>query len=118
MKDIKLVTRIAQIGNVEHFQIGEDWESYEKRLQQYFKANEIIDAYKKVAVFLTVIVSHLYKLLHNLVSPSKPAEKSCDELTTVLKQHLVPKPIVKAERLKFCKHIQSLVRILQHIWHP
>ena len=34
-KNIKLVTRMAQIGKIEHFQIGEDWESYEERLQQY-----------------------------------------------------------------------------------
>ena len=36
-----------------------------------------------------------------------PAEKSYDGLTTVLKQHPVPKPIVKAERLKFCRCIQK-----------
>ena len=41
------------------------------------------------------------------MSPSKPAEKSYNELTTVLKQHLVPKPIVIAERLKFCRRIQK-----------
>ena len=37
-----------------------------------------MDADKKVAVFLTVIGSHLYKLLWNLqlVSPSKPTDKS------------------------------------------
>ena len=58
-------------------------------------------------MFLTVIGSHLYKLLRNLVSPNKPAEKSYEELTTVLKQHLVPKPIVIAERLKFRKQIQK-----------
>lgn len=98
---------MAQIGKIEHFQIGEDWESYEERLQQYFKANEITDADKKVAVFLTVVGSYLYKLLRNLVSPSKPAEKSYDEITTVLKQHLVPKPIVIAERLKFRRCVQK-----------
>ena len=105
--NIKLVTRMAQIGKIEHFQIGEDWESYEEHLQKYFKANEITDAGKQVAIFLTVVGSHLYKLLRNLVSPSKPAEKSYDELTTVLKQHLVPKPIVIAERLKFLRPIQK-----------
>ena len=98
---------MAQIGKIEHFQISEDWESYEERLQQYFKANGITDADKKVAVFLTVIGSHLYKLLRNLVSPAKPADKSYEELTQVLKQHLVPKPIIIAERLKFRKRIQK-----------
>ena len=52
-----------------------NWESCEEQLQQYFKANGVTDADKNVAVILTVIGSHLYKLLCNLVSPSKPAEK-------------------------------------------
>ena len=73
---------MAQIGKIEHFQIGEDWESYEERLQQYFKASRITNEEKQVAVFLTVIGSQLYKLLRNLVSPSKPAEKTYEQLTS------------------------------------
>ena len=98
---------MAHIGKIKYFQISEDWESYEEQLQQYFKTNGVTDADKKVVIFLTVIGSHLYKLLHNLVSPSKPAEKSYEELTIVLKHHLVPKPIVIAEKLKFQKWIQK-----------
>ena len=41
------------------------------------------------------------------MSPAKPADKSYEELTQVLKQHLVPKPIIIAERLKFRKRIQK-----------
>ena len=51
---------MAQIGKIEHFQIGEDWESYEECIQQYFKANGITNEEKQVGVFLTVIGSHLY----------------------------------------------------------
>ena len=98
---------MAQIGKIEHFQISEGWESYDECLQQYFKANGITDADKKVTVFLTIIGSRLYKLLCNLVSLAKPADKLCEELTQVLKQHLVPKLIIIAERLKFCKRIQK-----------
>ena len=86
-----MLITIETLSLIEHFQIGKDWESYEECLQQYFKANKITDANKKVAVFLTVVGSYLYKLLCNLVSSSKPAEKSYDKLTTLLKQHLVPK---------------------------
>ena len=42
-----------------------------------------------------------------MVSPAKPADKSYEDLTQVLKQHLVPKPIIIAERLKFCKRVQK-----------
>ena len=58
MTNIKLATRMTQIGKIEHFQIGADWESYEERLHQYFKANGITNEEKQVAVFLTVIGSH------------------------------------------------------------
>ena len=58
-------------------------------------------------MFLTVIGSHLYKLLRNLVSSSKPAEKTYEQLTAVIKQHLVPKPIVIAESLRFRKCMQK-----------
>ena len=70
--------RMAQIGKIDHFQIGEDWESYEECLQQYFKANGIT----------------VYKLLRNLVSPSKPAATGA-------------KVNCQAERLKFRKRIQK-----------
>ena len=42
-----------------------------------------------------------------MVSPAKPADKSYEDLTQVLKQHLVPKPIIIAERLKFRKRVQN-----------
>ena len=40
-------------------------------------------------------------VLRNLVAPSKPQDKSMLELTTVLKKHFEPKPIVIAERFYF-----------------
>ena len=57
---------MVQIGKVEHFQSGDDWESYEEHLQQYSTTNNITKEEKKVAVFLTIVGSHLYKLLRNL----------------------------------------------------
>ena len=63
---------------------------------------------------LTVIKSNLYKLLCNLVSP---AEGTFEQLTAVIKQHLVHKPIVTAGRITFYILYRSLVRAFQHIWH-
>lgn len=70
---------MVNIGKIEQFQTGDDWEAYEERLQQYFKANGIKDA-DRVAVFLTVIGGTLYKFLKNLTSPDKPADKSYSDL--------------------------------------
>ena len=71
--NVKLATRMANIGKIEEFQTGDDWEVYKECLQQYLKANGIKDA-ERVAVFLTVIGNPLYKLLRNLTSPDKPAD--------------------------------------------
>ena len=71
--NVKLATRMANIGKIEEFQTGDDWEVYKECLQQYLKANGIKDA-DRVAVFLTVIGNTLYKLLRNLTSPDKPAD--------------------------------------------
>ena len=38
---------MAAHGKLEQFHVGqEDWESYEERLQQYFVANDIVEAKK------------------------------------------------------------------------
>jgi len=42
-----------------------------------------------------------------LVSPAKLIDKSYENLTKVLKQHLVPKPIIIAERLNFHRRTQK-----------
>jgi hypothetical protein len=86
------------IGHVEPFQLGtDDWEQYEKRLQQNFVANGL-DGDKKRAVFMTVI---------GLVAPTKPAEKTYEELAAALKNHLKPKSLVIAERFQFHKRNQG-----------
>ena len=96
------------IGHVDAFQIGaDDWEQYTERLEQYFVANGINDAGKKLAVFLTVIGSKAYSLLSDLLAPVKPATKTYDELVEVLKLHLRPKPVVIAERFRFHQRKQG-----------
>ena len=63
-------------------------------------ANGITEDVKKVAVFLTVIGDKAYALLRNLLAPIKPATKSYSELVKVMKNHLKPKPLIIAERLR------------------
>ena len=62
-------------GNIDEFDSArEDWPQYEEWLGHFFTANNIDDADKKRAVFLTVIGAATYKLPCNLMSPSKPGE--------------------------------------------
>ena len=65
----------------------EAWATYVEWLELYFIANGIEDPEKKRAVLLTVSGPTTYKLIRNLSSPKKPAEKSYDELVVLIKSH-------------------------------
>lgn len=95
----KMATGI--LGTIKEFSLTEDWQMWTERLEQYFVANSISDKKQKVAVLLTLIGSEAYDLLRSLCTPTKPAEKSFEELTEVMKNHLQPKPSEIAERYKF-----------------
>ena len=98
-----LATRVmATFGKIEEFDsANEDWPQYEERLSHYFVANGIENAEKKRAVLLTVVGATTYKLLRSLVAPSKPGEKSYEQLTSVLSAHFNPAPSPIVCRFKF-----------------
>ena len=104
--DITLATRFLGIsvramatvfGKIEEFDSSqEDWPQYMERLGYFFDANGIESAEKKRAVLLTLFGAATYKLLRNLVAPSKPGEKTYQELIQALTVHFssTPSPIV------------------------
>ena len=57
-------------------------------MEQFFLVNWIDDGAKKIVVFLTVVGAKTYALLSNVVTPTKPADKSYPELKEVLQTHL------------------------------
>jgi len=63
--------------------------------------NEITEATKKHAIFLSSVGASMYALLRSLVAPSKPGEKSFAELITTLSNHFQPAPSPIVERFKF-----------------
>ena len=75
-----------------------DWDQYVERLGNLFLANDIKDAAKQRAVFLSVIRLSTYKILRNLPTPAKPADKTFAELVFVLSRHYKPKPSEIMER--------------------
>ena len=76
-------------GTVGEFQQGqEDWTSYCERLEQYFTANDVADADKRRAIFLSCCGASTYQLVRNLVAPDKPTTKTFAELVTLVEQHL------------------------------
>ena len=73
---------------------------YLERVELYFTANEIANE-KKVVILLSVIDAKTYGLIHDLLAPTNPKEKSFDQLAEVLKKHFKPQPLVIAERFTF-----------------
>ncbi|XP_071506319.1 uncharacterized protein [Diadema antillarum] len=93
---------MALIGKIEEFLEGrEEWSQYVERLDLYFKANDITSEGKKQATLLTVIGPSSYKLLRNLVAPTKPSVMKYDDLVAAMNAHhcLIPSEIV--QRCKF-----------------
>ena len=89
------------LGRIEEFDDATDWDQYVERLQNFFLANDIDDAAKQRAVFLSVVGAATYKTLRNLITPEKPADKTFAELVAVLAKHYKPKPSEIMERFKF-----------------
>ena len=72
---------MATFGRIEEYTESENWSQYIERLGYYFEANSITEAEKKRSIFLTVCGSKCYGLIRNLLSPTKPDEKTFEELS-------------------------------------
>ena len=83
----------------------ENWETYVERVEQFFLANDIDDDHK-VPTLLSLIGGKTYTLLRDLLAPEKPATKSFQQIVTTLQEHLSPKPLEIAERVRFYKKNQ------------
>ena len=86
---------------------SEDWICYTERLQLYFVANGITDATKQQAIPLSVCGSSTYQLIRDLLSPSKPTDKSFDDLVALVKEHQQPAPSFIAQRCTFNSRLQQ-----------
>ena len=74
----------ATLGCVDEFDsTKDDWPQYVERL-----ANGIDNAEKKQAILLTAVGAATYKTQRNIVSPSKPGEKSYAQATYVFKNSM------------------------------
>lgn len=90
----------GNIGSLTEFKIGDDWSVYIERLEQYLEAN-MIQENRKVAVLLTVVGEHAYKILRDLCDPHKPSTKTYQELKNLLEKQFSPQVSVFRERIQF-----------------
>ncbi|XP_069109851.1 uncharacterized protein [Argopecten irradians] len=97
----------GRMGKIDNFDDSvESWKCYQERLEQFFKANEVPNG-KKVPVLLSVIGGKPYSILHDLVAPDLPGDKSYVDLVGVLNGHFNPQPLQIAERFRFHKRDQK-----------
>ena len=101
------------IGVLEAF-TGDDFESYEERLEADFAANDIGQVEdtdtdvvktkadkKKVSHAIAVMGKTTYETLKDLCQPNKPQDKMFAEICKILKDYYKPSILVVAEAYKF-----------------
>ena len=70
----------STIGQIQKFcPDSETFAAYVERVELFFTANDI-PAEKKVPIFLSVVGGTMYGLLHKLLMPASPKDKSFKEL--------------------------------------
>ncbi|XP_064476132.1 uncharacterized protein LOC135390043 isoform X3 [Ornithodoros turicata] len=84
----------------------EDFISYIERFGHFWKVTRIEDNALKTSALITEIGKRAYKTLKDLLLPSKPQQKTYDQLVQVLKDHYAPEGQVIAERFKFNRRYQ------------
>ena len=72
-----------------------------ERLEFFFQANGITDGAKKRAILLRSCDPEPYNLFRGLCAPSKPADKSFNQLVYLMQAHQHPKSNPIAERSMF-----------------
>ena len=92
----------ALFGKIDQFNPDqEEWLQYVERLELFFEANEITGeamATKRQAIFLSVIGPAPYQLLRSLLAPTKPSDKTFEELVA---EHYSPEPLEVMQRFRF-----------------
>ena len=78
---------VVNVGRVDEFDgDSEDWPLYQEQLEQYFVANDVTCDKKKRGILLSVCGRKTYRVLRNLTTPDKPADKGFAEFCTLLSQ--------------------------------
>ncbi|XP_058828221.1 uncharacterized protein K02A2.6-like [Topomyia yanbarensis] len=101
-----IVMSKPMFGHLEPFVVGEKFDEYVSRLEQFFLVNDV-PAAKKVPTLVTMAGPSLYSIAARICSPDDPCTKPYNELIQLLTTHLAPTVNVVAERYKFRKCEQS-----------
>ena len=78
-----------------------DWKSYVECAKLYFTANDIDDATKQRAIFLSSCGDGTYRRIKDVLSPQSPTEVVLKDIFTVMTTHLQPQPSEIVQRFRF-----------------
>ena len=104
-----MATRINFNGKLGEFNPTRgDWTSYAERLELYVTANDIVTEKKQQAILLSVCGAETYRLIRDLVTPTKPTENTFAELVKIVKnRHQAPLSTI-VQRFYFNTRIQKM----------
>lgn len=94
------VINTGNVANIRSYNVGDDWEIFTERLEQFLLANKVEEA-RKVSVLLTSINEDVYKILRNICHPERPSSKSFEELIALLAKQFQPKVSIYRKRIQF-----------------
>ena len=101
----RMVTVLGSVSVLDADQ--EDWTAHIKRVEHFFVANNVANE-ARIPTLIALMGNQTYGLLKSLTIPTKPRTLSFKEIVHILQDHLTPKPLVIAERLRFHKRKQGL----------
>ncbi|XP_035910669.1 uncharacterized protein LOC118511538 isoform X2 [Anopheles stephensi] len=88
------------IGSIEPYLMGENIESYLKRLDIFMEISDVVEK-KKAKYMLSIGGASLYGVAEKVCAPEEPSKIAYSELVRVIKKHLKPQVNEVAERYKF-----------------
>ena len=106
------------VGKVSEFITNkDDWKTYIEQLEFFFEANTILDELQRKAkvILLSSCGIATYELFKGLTAPSKPGEKSFDELKQLMLHHQNLCPDMIAERFKFSSRVRNQMKVFQRL---
>ncbi|XP_008179051.1 uncharacterized protein K02A2.6-like [Acyrthosiphon pisum] len=97
---VQKVQTYGTMGTLAEFRIDGDWNVYQERMEQFFLANGIPEE-RKVPLLITCMGEQAYKMLKDLCDPIKPADRTYEQLCTVLTRQFAKKVSVYRKREEF-----------------
>ena len=104
---------VRNIGKVQKFAVGTDFEAYAERLEFFFVANGVTDSKQKKAVPLANLPTETYQLVKDLVAPTLLREDSLtyDTIVERLQKQLKPQKSALVARYELS---QTPEGVMQH----